>query len=141
MRNKNPKSVSVTDIAGLGICEQQAVLDAQFGKARSAALNARAKSGIAAHAKFDRQVRTVSDRRCFIASAVFGSDALETTTLRQFRDKILLPRKLGKALCRLYYAISPSLVPIINRSPRLAQMLRTALTLTINLIKRRWRKL
>jgi len=48
---------------------------------------------------------------CYIATAVYGSyDCPEVWTLRRFRDGILRRTAPGRALVRLYYAVSPGLV-------------------------------
>ncbi len=55
--------------------------------------------------------------RCFIATAAFDSEfAPEVIALQNFRDEKLLPHKLGRAFIRVYYAISPALVPLVKRS-------------------------
>ncbi len=53
---------------------------------------------------------------CFIATASYGSPfAAEVVIFRQFRDKKLLPSKLGSAFVRVYYFISPTLARTIYR--------------------------
>jgi len=134
------KCISVTEVAGLGICEQQVILDRRFGKARSARLQAKAKRGIKAHTQFDRQVRGISDPRCFIASALYGPNAPETQCLRKFRDQCLLPYRVGRCLCTLYYRVSPTLIPAFRRCPHLAGLLRASLNITVSWIERRPRE-
>ncbi|MBI4649194.1 MAG: hypothetical protein HY738_22020 [Bacteroidia bacterium] len=52
------------------------------------------------------------DKRCFIASAVYGTDnCVELDILRNFRDEHLMNKKTGKILVELYYRISP---PVAN---------------------------
>lgn len=49
-------------------------------------------------------------KRCFVATAVYGSDmSPEVILLRQYRDKILLQKSLGKFFVELYYKFSPSI--------------------------------
>ena len=51
---------------------------------------------------------------CFIATAAFGSPmASHVMILRQFRDKILLPNKIGRAAVVFYYQHSPPLADYI----------------------------
>jgi len=48
---------------------------------------------------------------CYIATAVYGSyDCPEVWTLRRFRDEFLRRTAPGRALVKLYYAVSPGLV-------------------------------
>jgi len=54
---------------------------------------------------------------CFVATAVYGStSASELDLLYTFRDQYLMPRPSGRALVRLYYAISPGLALFTSRS-------------------------
>lgn len=57
-----------------------------------------------------------SSNNCFIATAVYGSDAPETNALRQWRDSSLLRHFLGRVFVSAYYFISPRLVPLVARS-------------------------
>jgi hypothetical protein len=134
MSKRNTNSISVTDIAGLGVCEQQTVLDRRFGKVRSAELKARARDGIRVHASFHEQVRSANDPRCFIASTVFGRRALETHILRTFRDRHLMPYRMGRLFCRCYYRVSPMLIPWLARSAHARAGVRLLLRLIVHLV-------
>ena len=57
---------------------------------------------------------------CYIATAVYGSyDSPEVLVLRGFRDEVLAPRVWGRALIKIYYAVSPSLADRLERATTL----------------------
>jgi hypothetical protein len=59
---------------------------------------------------------------CFIATAAYGTDtAREIDILREFRDEVLLPDRLGAEFVSLYYRISPPIANLISQH----QVLRT----------------
>ena len=60
-----------------------------------------------------------SSSNCFIATAVYGSDAVETNLLRRWRDESLYPTLLGRIFIRAYYFVSPFFAAIISKSPAL----------------------
>lgn len=63
---------------------------------------------------------------CFIATAAYGTEtAEEINVLREFRDAVLLPSKLGAVFVSIYYEVSPPLAEVISRY----EFLRTALRL------------
>ncbi len=62
---------------------------------------------------------TYNNKKCFIATTVFGEDAHETELLRKFRDLVLLRSRIGRTACRLYYRISPAVAKSLERHPRL----------------------
>lgn len=102
MSRPNPR-VAVTDVVRITRCEQQTLLDGRFGETRDVETEQRRREGIRAHARFEHQ----NDRRCYVATAVFGPHAPETIRLRRWRDEVLAPRPWGRALIRAYYRVSP----------------------------------
>ncbi|WP_327084829.1 CFI-box-CTERM domain-containing protein [Thauera sp. Sel9] len=59
---------------------------------------------------------SVADRRCFIATSVFGDDAPETATLRRYRDVVLMRSRWGMCLVDLYYCLRPCLCRVLDHS-------------------------
>ncbi len=120
---------TITDIVGTVYCEQKVVFDRERGDARPLEVRAKAAAGTFEHLRFqvEGQTRAVLDRRCFIATAIYGPDAPETNFLRVWRDRVLLPTTAGRLFVRAYYAISPALVPLLCRSRSAAKTVRAAL--------------
>lgn len=66
---------------------------------------------------------------CFVATAAHGAHyAEEVSTLRSFRDEVLLPSDAGLAAVELYYYVSPPLADTIRDSDELRAATRWALT-------------
>ena len=68
------------------------------------------------------------DVNCFIATAAYGSSlSPKVDTFRQFRDQILLPHSLGKALVQAYYKYSPPLAQWIAPKKAIRAIVRVIL--------------
>ncbi|KXB02726.1 hypothetical protein AKJ45_03295 [candidate division MSBL1 archaeon SCGC-AAA261F19] len=66
---------------------------------------------------------------CFIATAAYGSPlAKEINVLRRFRDSYLVHREWGRKAISIYYALSPPIAKIIERSESLKKLVRAFLT-------------
>ncbi len=107
------KKISVTSLAKLGKCERQAYLDYFYGDDHCA-VRAAAQRGNSAHEEFARRLAG-QDRRCFIASALFGAAAWQTEALRRWRDEWLLRFYLGRYLVKWYYRFSPRFLPLLAK--------------------------
>ena len=124
---KPGQHITVTDVAQMGICEQQLLLDEEYGKQRSKALRNLAREGERVHSHYERALVKAKDKRCFIASAIFGPYAPETELLRDFRDRYLKIHWWGRIAVALYYRISPRLVILVRRYAALHQITRICL--------------
>ncbi|MCX7978579.1 MAG: hypothetical protein N2578_06200, partial [Bdellovibrionaceae bacterium] len=73
-------------------------------------------------------VGLLDDKRCFIATAAYGS-ALEpeVLSLREFRDRYLNKSKWGRVFVAAYYRLSPPLAEFISDSPFLRALVRITL--------------
>ncbi|AIF51643.1 CFI-box-CTERM domain-containing protein [Pelosinus sp. UFO1] len=127
------RQVSATELAKMGKCERQVYLDHHYGEDTSLTATYIEK-GNYEHEKFNRQL-SGKDKRCFIATAVFGIDAVETNILRQIRDERLIPNKPGKFFTSLYYCISPYIVILIEKYP----ILMIPIRITLRWFIRSWR--
>jgi nitrous oxidase accessory protein NosD len=62
---------------------------------------------------------------CFIATAAYGTDtAQEIDILREFRDEVLLPNRLGASVVSLYYQVSPPIADFISEHAVLMTVVR-----------------
>lgn len=120
---------TITDIVETVYCEQKVLFDRERGDARPLDVRAKAAAGTFEHLRFqvEGQTRAAIDRRCFIATAIYGADAPETNFLRAWRDRVLMPATAGRLFVRTYYATSPALVPLLCRSRGAATAVRAAL--------------
>lgn len=116
--------VSATDLANMFVCERRVLLQARYGPRNDPCVRRNAEHGELRHSSFHQDaMRRVPglltsepvDKRCFIASAVFGPNATETIALRRFRDRVLLPRAIGRVLVQAYYFVSPAIARCLSR--------------------------
>jgi hypothetical protein len=76
------------------------------------------------------------NNNCFIATAVYGYDAKETNLLRSWRDHRLSQNIFGKIFIYTYYKISPHLIPVIKKNPKLKQFIKDKLDILISYINK-----
>lgn len=116
--------VSAKDLAEMGFCEKRVLLAQLHGEQTTPSQQEDVRRGLAAHQQYYEQgvAAVSSDRRCFIATCVFGESAPQTQDLRAFRDSVLLPHWWGRLAVGLYYRIAPAACAILRRSPRLLEV-------------------
>jgi hypothetical protein len=117
------RSVSASELAQMGVCEQRVLLEHLHGKRRTKQQRADMACGDAEHLRFYREGRK---GRCFIATLVYG-EGEEVTALRAFRDRILRPLPAGRCLILAYYNIAPGVCRVLARRPRLIGLVRRLL--------------
>lgn len=116
-------SISATSLATLGLCEHQLGLTLRHGDHKATAQQevflSRGKvvHEQALHAAMAAPEGASTDRRCFIATAVYGQDAVQTSALRAWRDKTLMTSWIGRAVVKVYYRLSPGVVTVLDRHP------------------------
>lgn len=125
---------TASELAQMGVCECQVELCERLGERRTSEQEVAAREGTRAHERFhqdamrsSRRVETSEpDRRCFIATAVFG-EAEETRILREFRDRTLLVTWAGRLIVAAYYRVSPPLATYLNRNRFASRVVRNML--------------
>lgn len=136
MRRRGESYVSITDVVATVYCERKAVLDWTRGKRQPLQVQARALSGSIGHKQFEYQgnLRAAVDRRCFIATHLYGDDAEQTWELRAWRDEVLMPSTGGRWLVAAYYRVSPCVVHVMDALPWMGRILRPLLRSVIDVM-------
>jgi hypothetical protein len=100
-----PCCVRGSELAQMGICERQIVLDRIYDCPPSRRRRRAMARGVRAHRRFDAEASRPHRRngRCFIATRVLGEAAQETRVLRRVRDEMLKTHRFGRAAVALYY--------------------------------------
>lgn len=83
-----------------------------------------AARGQALHDTLNREVRAAEDRRCFVASYLYGVDDPRTQSLRTWRDGRLRRYRGGRVCIAAYYRLAPLLILVAQRNRRLDAILR-----------------
>ena len=130
-RKELQDEVSATELAEMGFCEKRVQLAHIYGEQSTSEQRKAMARGQAAHQRyFEEGLAATADRRCFVATFVFGPDARETQVLRAYRDAVLLQRRWGRVLVAVYYRIAPTGCRVLERSPatvvRVRRILRVA---------------
>lgn len=114
-------SIAISEIGEVGICERRIYLRKKYGprtnKQREERLDRGTKMHELAYQQATPEQRRV-DKRCFIATAVYGEDAPETEHLRGIRDRFLVKTAAGRLLVRVYYRVSPGIAQRCDKSER-----------------------
>lgn len=107
----------------MGVCEQRVVLRSRYGPLHSTQTHVALERGTQEHGAFLEDARRLqnggdqADRRCFIATTVYG-EGFETRTLRTFRDHVLLRSRAGACVVGLYYSAGPAIARCVAKSSR-----------------------
>lgn len=100
----NKPWVSASDAGKACYCPHSLELTLKGNKV-SAEAEIKQLQGTAAHEVFAQ--RTLEDKRCFIASHLYGIDHEKTQLLRNLRDSHINRYRLGRMAIAIYYRVSP----------------------------------
>jgi len=125
-RSPTRDSVSASELAQMGVCEQLVLFEHVYGRRRSANQLADMARGDLAHRRFFQEGELERKGRCFIATLVYGEGS-EVAVLRSFRDRVLHPSRLGRCAILAYYRSAPAVCRGIAGRPLLVRAMRVAL--------------
>lgn len=100
----NKPWVSASDAGKACYCPHSLELTLRGNKVSGEA-EVRQIKGTAAHEVFSQI--TMEDKRCFIASHLYGIDHDKTQLLRIYRDCHMKTNRLGRMAIAIYYTLSP----------------------------------
>lgn len=96
------------------------------------------EKGEAEHQLFNHQAKQ-RDKRCYIASYVYGIDDPRTNALRQFRDDYLKKNIFGRLLVKIYYFVSPTLVRLCQHCKPIDLRAKAMTDRVLNLVQKRYK--
>lgn len=131
-RSARRDEVSAKELAEMGFCEKRVQLAHLYGEQVTPEQRKAMDRGQMAHQRYlEDGLAATSDRRCFVATFVFGSEAPETQVLRAYRDRVLLRRRWGRALVAAYYRVAPLGCRVMARWPVSVGAVRCGLLFTV----------
>ena len=126
--NRKKHYHSISDIVAAVYCEQKLIFDRDLGDASPLPIRKKAAEGTLEHQRFAMEgQRAAIDKRCFIASSIYGIDSIEAVTLRKWRDDVLLQSKMGCLFVYGYYRLSPCMVSVMAHQTWLVSLVRAGL--------------
>lgn len=119
IRTNNRKPlVSASEVGMAAFCGRAVYLKRTKAEVSRKAVE-RMSHGHARHEDLNSLVK--NDQRCFVASYLYGMDDQRTYRLRAWRDQRLKVTKVGRMLVNVYYKLSPVLVELCKRHPKVEQ--------------------
>lgn len=119
-------SVSASELAQMGVCEQLVQFEHRYGRRRSAQQRADMMRGDREHRRFFLEGEAEQKGRCFIATLVYGEGA-EVAVLRSFRDRVLRATLIGRAFIFGYYRMAPGVCRLLQGHLHLLRITRALL--------------
>lgn len=121
-QGQGERPVSAKELAEMGFCEKRVLLSHLHGQRLTPEQKRSAKRGRLAHDRYYREGLAVAsaagaDRRCLVATCLFGDEAWQVYALRCYRDDVLLRRRVGRWIVAVYYRVSPVACTVLTRLP------------------------
>lgn len=141
-RKRNHGMVSAKELAEMGFCEKRVQLAHRHGERLTSVQLRSVDRGRKAHDRFYREglaaaaATTRADRRCFVATCLYGNEAWQTETLRRFRDQVLVRYRLGRRMFAVYYAVAPEMCRLLVWLPWLRPPARAIVGALVRVVRR-----
>lgn len=121
-RTQDERPVSAKELAEMGFCEKRVLLAHLYGQRLTLEQRRSVERGRRAHDQYYREgvaaaSATGADRRCFVATCLYGESAWQTEALRRYRDEVLLRRRPGRWIVAVFYAIAPGACRLLSWLP------------------------
>lgn len=141
-RTRNERPVSAKELAEMGFCEKRVLLAHLHGQRLTAEQRRSIERGRLAHERYYREglaaaSETSADRRCFVATCLYGDAAWQTDALRRYRDDVLLHHRGGRRIVCVYYALAPSLCRLLTRLPWMQLPARALVGMIVRIVRHR----
>lgn len=140
-RKQRERFVSAKDLAEMGFCEKRVLLAHLRGQRMTLEQQRSAERGRRAHERYYREglsaVASVADRRCFVATCLFGDEAWQTNVLRRYRDEVLLRLWIGRWVVASYYWCAPRVCDVLTWLPWLQRPARALIEGLLIAVRRR----
>lgn len=139
-RTQDERLVSAKELAEMGFCEKRVLLAHLHGQRLTLEQRRSVERGRRAHDQYYREgvaaaSSTGVDRRCFVATCLYGDAAWQTETLRRFRDQVLLRYELGRWMVEAYYALAPGMCRLLAWLPWLQPPIRGLVGLFVRVVR------
>lgn len=131
--------VRISELAEVATCQRRVYLRGKIGQRETEEQAAAKERGNVLHDlayKQSHPEQGSQDRRCFIATSVYGSDAWQTQLLRDFRDSRLRKSRVGTVFISIYYFTSPTIANLCTRYKLVSVFAKTILNKVVNKIGR-----
>ena len=113
MEKEEKMFVAASNISSVCFCPHSLELQLK-GTPPSLRAKMSREKGTQQHESFNRKFQ---DKRCYIATEIYGADHPRTQLLRDFRDKSLLPTRGGALFTVTYYKLSPLIISVTHAIP------------------------
>lgn len=131
---KRSEWISASDVGRSEFCPNSVALKYAGARPSKRAIASQNRGNLK-HEQFNRQIS--KDKRCYVASYLYGMDDLRTETLRQFRDTRLQRSPGGRILIAAYYRLSPLVIEISKRCPLVDQVLKRIVDRLVSWVQQR----
>lgn len=127
MKKNDTPWTSASDIGSANFCPKSLEFRAR-GIRPSRQTQKKQRAGDSYHREETKAAyrQTGQDQRCFIASYCLGPRHPVTQSLRDYRDDVLVNKRLGKLFIRAYYGLSPVLIRYLGDSGLFYRLSRSA---------------
>ncbi|MFT6904805.1 MAG: hypothetical protein ACJAS1_001459 [Oleiphilaceae bacterium] len=123
--SKSSEWISASNVGRANYCPHALERDLKGSKISEESKRARMR-GNTKHDSLNKIIiqQASTDKRCYIATHLYGIDDHRTQQLRRFRDTTLTQSSSGRLFIKIYYFLSPYIVKASEKAPWIDKLLR-----------------